>query len=280
MENNTWTCPRCCMTNSNTRDICSTCGQKKHYSKDDPIGHVESMENKKQIYKNGISTIIIPSKYKADIFDLKKQKSYLIRKLVISKKEINCYDSKENSILSFSISENDRIEHIENMFIIRVPNNEYTVTIKSISSNEENINIDNFAKEVMDKFNGYITIEGKLNEEKSERNGKAIIVASVLTYLIQLVFFFIAKANITNTYKEEIIGMIKIGKMIGPDTVVSHSAVAQGAGVFSFVMMIVCIIALFIIWGISGKIGEGEHSWLSGLFAALTAIGMLIIAFY
>ena len=117
-------------------------------------------------------------------------------------------------------------------------------------------------------------------EKKSEKNENIFKIVGIVSYIAQVVFFLIAKANLKNSYHEEVIGVIRIGDMIGPDTSVTHSSTSNGLAVFAAIMMGVCCVSFFVLAGLSSKKGTGKYMPLFGVFAVLTIIGGFIVAIY
>lgn len=118
------------------------------------------------------------------------------------------------------------------------------------------------------------------NEDNSDNTGVGLVLVGVVTFVIQLVFFFIGKSNFSSSYHEDVVGTIRIGDMSGVDTTVSHLTSTTGLGVAALVIMCICLLTFFILGGLYSSYGEGNLIPIFILFIVITIIGILLVVFF
>ena len=112
---------------------------------------------------------------------------------------------------------------------------------------------------------------------KLTKKEKTIAIVGYICFAIQFILFVIAKNTVKNSYSEEVIGTIRIGNMVGADTVTHQSVNTSSLGVFCVIMLFVFFIT-FIVLGVLSYKEEYEHGFYRHMIFAFITVAGLILA--
>lgn len=280
MENNTWTCHRCDTINWDSQDKCQICGEKKIYNNVDSSEYANlSMTDQAPLICNEtIRTIKVPLYFKAVYNDNAQRKTILINEFVISENEVNCYDSVGKNVLSFSINKNDSIDYIAKSFIISANKNIYKICIESVQTNAEAAYYDDFAKDLLSGFYGYITIKNEdlfkntsiSNTTGSKNSSNPEVGIGIFLFFVQFILFMFSINSVN--IKSTVVGYVDAFNVPDIVTTVTASPITP----LFIIIMIICLIGEISLIAYSSSKRENNVGVFI-IFAALNLLGWLYI---